>query len=113
MEGVLSLDDLELDGRTVLFRVDVNSPIEPSTGLLLDDGRLKAIIPSLKRLSSSRVVLLAHQSRPGKSDFTSMKIHCVRLSEILGRKSNSFQMYTEKRSTKRNRENVRWGHYLS
>lgn len=85
MEGVLSLDDLELDGRTVLFRVDVNSPIEPSTGLLLDDGRLKAIIPSLKRLSASRVVLLAHQSRPGKSDFTSTKIHCVRLSEILGR----------------------------
>ena len=86
VEEVLSLDDLELGGQTVLFRVDVNSPIEPSTGLLLDDGRLKAIVPTLKRLSSSKVALLAHQSRPGKSDFTSMEIHCVRLSEILGRK---------------------------
>ena len=40
MEGVLTLDDADLQGRTVLFRVDVNSPIEPSSGQILDDGRL-------------------------------------------------------------------------
>ena len=72
VEGVLTLDDVDLSGRTVLYRVDVNSPLEPSTGRLLDDGRLKAIIPTLDALSSSRVVILGHQSRPGKSDFTNM-----------------------------------------
>ena len=85
MEGVLTLDDVDLQGRTVLFRVDVNSPIEPSSGELLDDGRLRAIVPTLLRIQSSRVVLLAHQSRPGKADFTSMRKHCDRLSEIIGR----------------------------
>ncbi|MAP85134.1 MAG: phosphoglycerate kinase [Euryarchaeota archaeon] len=85
VEGVLTLDDVDLSGRTVLYRVDVNSPLEPSTGRLLDDGRLKAIMPTLDALSSSRVVILGHQSRPGKSDFTSMERHCARLSELLGK----------------------------
>ena len=85
VEGVLTLDNVDLQGRTVLFRVDVNSPIEPSSGELLDDGRLRAIVPTLNRIQSSRVVLLAHQSRPGKADFTSMRKHSERLSEIIGR----------------------------
>ncbi|HJM24869.1 MAG TPA: phosphoglycerate kinase, partial [Candidatus Thalassarchaeaceae archaeon] len=85
MEGVLTLADVDLIGRTVLFRVDVNSPLETSSGRLLDDGRLRGIIPTLKILESSRVVIMGHQSRPGKSDFTSMKKHCERLSQILER----------------------------
>ena len=85
MEGVLTLDDVDLQGRTILYRVDVNSPMEPSSGKLLDDGRLRAIVPTLQRLSESSVVLMAHQSRPGRTDFTDMSSHCDRLSEILGR----------------------------
>ena len=85
VEGVLTLDDVVLSGRTVLYRVDVNSPLEPSTRRLLDDGRLKAIIPTLDALSSSRVVIMGHQSRPGKSDFTNMQKHCDRLSKLLGK----------------------------
>jgi phosphoglycerate kinase len=85
VEGVLTLEDVDLRGRTVLYRVDVNSPLEPSTGKLLDDGRLRGIIPTLKGLESSQVVIIGHQSRPGKSDFTSMSKHCKRLSQILGR----------------------------
>ena len=61
VEGVLTLDNFDLQGRTVLFRVDVNSPVEPSSGELLDDGRLRAIVPTLHRIQSSKVVLLAHQ----------------------------------------------------
>ena len=76
VEGVLSLDDVDLSGRTVLYRVDVNSPLEPASGRILDDGRLRAILPTLQRLSKSKVVVLAHQSRPGKSDFTNTEAHC-------------------------------------
>ena len=85
MEGVLTLEDVDLKGRTVLYRVDVNSPLEPSTGRLLDDGRLRGVVDTLDALEPSKVVILGHQSRPGKSDFTSMSRHCERLSEILER----------------------------
>ena len=85
MEGVLSLDDVDLRGRTVLYRVDVNSPLEPASGRILDDGRFRAIAPTLQRLYGSRVVVLAHQSRPGKSDFTDTRAHCGILEGITGR----------------------------
>ena len=85
MEGVLTLEDVDLKGRTVLYRVDVNSPLEPSSGMLLDDGRLRGVVDTLDALEPSKVVILGHQSRPGKSDFTSMSKHCERLSEILER----------------------------
>lgn len=85
MEGVLSLSDVNLDGLTVLYRVDVNSPIEPSSGELLDDGRLRAIIPTIEKLSKTKLVILGHQSRPGKSDFTDMSAHSERLQLIINR----------------------------
>ena len=85
MEGVLSLSDVNLDGLTVLYRVDVNSPIEPSSGELLDDGRLRAIVPTIEKLSKTKLVILGHQSRPGKSDFTDMSSHSKRLQSIIGR----------------------------
>jgi len=85
VEGVLSLGDVSLDGLTVLYRVDVNSPIEPSSGDLLDDGRLRAIIPTIEKLSKTKLVILGHQSRPGKSDFTDMLAHSKRLQSLIGR----------------------------
>jgi len=85
MESVLTLDDARLSGRTVLVRVDINSPLHPETKIFLDDSRLRAILPTLRRLADSKVVLLAHQSRPGKSDFTDMSSHADQLSRLLGR----------------------------
>ncbi len=85
MESVLTLDDARLSGRTVLVRVDINSPLDPETKAFLDDSRLRAILPTLRRLADSKVVLLAHQSRPGKADFTDMSAHADQLSRLLGR----------------------------
>ena len=85
MKSVSTLDDARLSGRTVLVRVDINSPLHPETKTFLDDSRLRAILPTLRRLASSKVVLLAHQSRPGKSDFTDMSAHADLLSRLLGR----------------------------
>lgn len=85
MGDVLSLDHVRLQGHTILYRVDVNSPLDPSTGKLLDDGRLRAILPTLWEMDRSKVVILAHQSRPGKSDFTNTREHCRRLEEIMGK----------------------------
>ncbi len=85
MGSFLVLDDANLSGKTVLVRVDVNSPLNPATHEFLDDSRLRAIMPTLRRLADSKVVILAHQSRPGKSDFTSMERHAELLSVLLGR----------------------------
>lgn len=86
MGDVLSIDHVSLRGQTILYRVDVNSPLDPSTGKLLDDGRLRAILPTLREMDRSKVVILAHQSRPGKSDYTSTEEHCRKLQELLGKK---------------------------
>ena len=85
MASVLNLDEVDLEGRTVLVRVDINSPLDPISNVFLDDTRIKRIIPTLNKLSKSKVVLLAHQSRPGKKDFTSTLGHSRELGRLLGR----------------------------
>ncbi|MEE2759117.1 MAG: phosphoglycerate kinase, partial [Candidatus Thermoplasmatota archaeon] len=85
MGSVLTLADAGLAGKRVLLRVDVNSPLDPMTRDFLDDSRLRGILPTLRRLASARVIILAHQSRPGKVDFTNMYAHSDILSRLLGR----------------------------
>jgi phosphoglycerate kinase len=85
VQGVLSLDAYDLEGRTILYRVDVNSPLNPADKTLLDDSRLRTIKSTLELLSNSKVVILAHQSRPGKDDFSDMSQHSERLSQIISR----------------------------
>ena len=86
MSDVLTLDDVRLGGKVVLYRVDVNSPLEPSSGAFLDDSRLRAIIPTLRTLQNSKVIIIGHQSRPGKIDFTNMEQHADRISRLMGKK---------------------------
>ncbi len=88
MSDVLTLDDVRLGGKVVLYRVDVNSPLEPSSGAFLDDSRLRAIIPTLRTLQNSKVIIIGHQSRPGKIDFTNMEQHVDRISRLMGKKVN-------------------------
>lgn len=80
-----TMDDFDLSGRTVLLRVDINSPIDPATKSLLNDARLREHLSTIRDLRGSKVVVLAHQSRPGKDDFTSLETHAERLSALLGR----------------------------
>ncbi|RLG97447.1 phosphoglycerate kinase [Candidatus Bathyarchaeota archaeon] len=71
----LTLDDVDVKGKTIFLRVDVNSPIDPSTERILDDSRIKAIAQTRQELRAARVVLGSHQSRPGRYDFTSLQAH--------------------------------------
>lgn len=85
MERVLSLDDVRVEGRVVLLRIDINSPLDPSTGAFLDVTRIEEILPTMHRLAKSKVVILCHQSRPGKRDFTTTSGHARELGRLLGR----------------------------
>lgn len=80
----LTIDDFETAGKTILVRVDLNSPMDPQ-GNILDDLRIRSHVATLKDLEDSKVVLLAHQSRPGKKDFTTMKPHAKLMSKYLGK----------------------------
>lgn len=81
-----TLDDFEVEDKTVIVRVDINSPIDPEIGEILDDNRIRNCSSTLTELSEkgARVVVIAHQGRPASEDFTTMERHAERLSEVLG-----------------------------
>ena len=88
MPRILTLDDVDVKGKTVLLRVDFNSPVDPQTKKILDDTRIKAHAETtIKELSErgAKIVILAHQGRPGDPDFISLEQHTKRLGEILGK----------------------------
>ncbi|MEI7857346.1 MAG: phosphoglycerate kinase [Methanomicrobiales archaeon] len=80
-----TIRDLGCDGKTVLLRLDLNSPIDPTTNLILDDKRFREHLPTIRALSGSRVVIVTHQSRPGKKDFTPLEAHAEKLQNLLGK----------------------------
>ena len=82
-----TIDDFDMDDKTVLVRVDINSPVDPNTGSLLDDTRIKLHAGTIDEISKkgAKTVILAHQSRPGKKDFTTLQQHAQALSKILKR----------------------------
>ncbi|MHA1339558.1 MAG: phosphoglycerate kinase [Promethearchaeota archaeon] len=79
-----SVDDFDLKGKKVLLRVDINSSIDLEKNQIRKDPRIRAILPTLEALKDSAIVILAHQSRPGKKDFTSLELHANKLKEYLG-----------------------------
>ncbi|HOV82917.1 MAG TPA: phosphoglycerate kinase [Methanothrix sp.] len=73
-----------LDNKRVLVRVDFNSPMDPA-GNILDDKRIRSHLDTLRDLEDCRVVLMAHQSRAGKKDYTTMEAHARLASRLLRR----------------------------
>jgi phosphoglycerate kinase len=82
---VLTLDDVDLRGRTVIVRLDINSPVNPTDGSFLDITRFRSSLPTLRELAASKLVVLAHQSRPGKADYMTMREHARVLGRLLNR----------------------------
>ena len=83
--AVGTLSGIRPEGKTVLLRLDLNSPIDPTTHQILDDKRFREHIPTIQALSRSRVVVISHQSRPGKKDFTTLEAHAEKLERLLQR----------------------------
>ena len=81
-----TIDDFDVKGKTVLMRIDINSPVDPNSGIILDDTRMKLHAETIKELSmkGAKTVILAHQSRPGKNDFTTFEQHAEVLSKAVG-----------------------------
>jgi phosphoglycerate kinase len=71
----LTLDDIDVSGKKIFLRADINSPLDPVSRRILDDSRIRAVAETLREMRDARVVLGTHQSRPGKYDFTSLELH--------------------------------------
>ena len=80
-------DDLQVKGKRVLVRSDLNVPLED--GHITDDGRIRASLPLIRSLAEqgARVVVTAHLGRPkGTADPRfSLAPVAKRLEELLGR----------------------------
>lgn len=85
MSTLPTIDDLEVAGRTVLVRSDLNVPLE--AGRVVDDHRIEQAVPAIRELRSrgARVVVASHLGRPkGVDPSFSLKPVGERLAEIGG-----------------------------
>jgi phosphoglycerate kinase len=82
---VRTLDDLDVEGRRVLVRVDFNVPLED--GRITDDARIRAALPTIEALRErgARLLLAAHLGRPkDREPELSLRPAAERLGELLG-----------------------------
>jgi phosphoglycerate kinase len=86
-----SIDDLDVGGRTVFLRADLNTPLDGTT--ITDDGRIRASLPTITSLAGrgARILVCAHLGRPSGRDYAaraaggpSLGPVADRLAELLG-----------------------------
>ncbi|MGC5052036.1 phosphoglycerate kinase [Micromonospora sp. DT48] len=89
--SIRNLDDLlaeGVSGRRVLVRADLNVPLDKQTGAITDDGRIRAVLPTLGALTEAgaKVVVCSHLGRPKGAPDPQFSLAPVagRLGELLG-----------------------------
>ena len=87
MRNVLRMADLELAGKRVLIREDLNVPVKD--GKVASDARIRAALPTLKMAlgAGSSVVVMSHLGRPTEGEFEaqySLQPVADHLADMLG-----------------------------
>lgn len=77
-----TISDLNFRNKTVLLRTDINSDIV--NGRVLMSERIRKSAETIKELKKkkAKVVILAHQGRPGENDFIGLKEHARLLNRL-------------------------------
>lgn len=80
-----TLDDVSVEGKTVLLRVDFNMPMDKNSLQILDVTRMKRVLPTVHELieKQAKIVILAHQGRQGSWDFTNLKQHAETFETLI------------------------------
>jgi len=86
---ILRMTDLDLRGKRVLIREDLNVPIQG--GVVTSDARIRASLPTIQaaKAAGARVMLMSHLGRPEEGVYDrefSLAPVAQRLSELLGYK---------------------------
>jgi 3-phosphoglycerate kinase len=84
-----TIRDIDVAGKRILVRVDLNVPLSEDTGEILDDIRIKAVVPTISYLidRKARVILCSHLGRPKGKPVDALRMAPIakRLSEIIGK----------------------------
>ncbi|NOZ60668.1 MAG: phosphoglycerate kinase [Calditrichaeota bacterium] len=84
----LTIDDLNLQGKRVLVRVDFNVPLNENLQIT-DNTRIKAALPTIGKIveSGGKAILMSHLGRPGGKVIENMRMAPVadELSRLLGK----------------------------
>ena len=82
-----TIDDLQVDGKRVFVRADLNVPLDGGT--ITDDGRIRAAVPTISALldAGAKVVVASHLGRPKGAPDPQFSLAPVaeRLGELLGK----------------------------
>jgi phosphoglycerate kinase len=82
-----TVDDLDVSGKRVLLRADLNVPLDGTR--ITDDGKIRASLPTLNALldRGAAVVICSHLGRPASAPVPAWSLApvAVRLGELLGR----------------------------
>ncbi|HPJ21423.1 MAG TPA: triose-phosphate isomerase [Clostridia bacterium] len=82
-----TIEDIEVEGKRVIVRVDFNVPLDDE-GKITDDKRIRGALPTIKYLidHGARTILVSHLGRPkeGFEPEFSLKPTAERLSKLLG-----------------------------
>ena len=81
------LTNIDIEGKNVLLREDLNVPM--ANNKIINDARIRAAIPTIKYILSkgAKVAIISHFGRPAEGVYNkkySLEKVAVRLSEILG-----------------------------
>ena len=87
-DQILTMNDVELGGKRVLIRCDLNVPV--SDGVVTSDARIVASVPTIQAAldANAAVVVMSHLGRPTEGEYdedASLKPVAARLGELLGR----------------------------
>jgi len=87
MKEFFTMDDFHFSGKSVLVRVDLNSPYDPNTKKIELNERIIEHAKTIRELSdkNAKVVVIAHQGRQGDPDFTNLSQHAELLTKYVGK----------------------------
>ena len=97
--SVINMSDLDLAGKRVLIRQDLNVPIKD--GKVTSDKRIRASLPTIEKAmqAGARVMLMSHLGRPTEGEYNeefSLQPVADHLSGLLGKKVRLIKDYLDK-----------------